>query len=202
MLYMILYTTDLYKGKKWKNVVLKVDLWGWVMVFFIPMSGVRHQNFVPLRGGGSCFFEEPGFHFLRPTPPPVLFDRPLNVFLLTLRLLYRSSSSWSTGNLPLWLFWLVLPKFREKFGTSWENSGVFWKWIPEHDATVVSCHAMVLTRCTCFSLIGWFIFLEFDWLRWTVQFFLNLDTYVVAVVQVSNETIQLIISLDYWMGNS
>ena len=60
-----------------KNVVLKVDLWGWVIFFFSPMSGVGHQNFVPLRGGGSYFFEEPGFHFLRSTPPPVLFDQPL-----------------------------------------------------------------------------------------------------------------------------
>ena len=59
-----------------KNVVLEVELWGWVMFFFSPMSGVGHQNFVPLRGGGSCFFEEPGFHFLQPTPP-VLFDQPL-----------------------------------------------------------------------------------------------------------------------------
>ena len=171
--------------------------------FFHPNVGGASPKFCATTRGWVMFFWGTGvFISSGPTPPPVLFDRPLNVFLLTLRLLYRSSSSWSTGNLPLWLFWLVLPKFREKFGTSWENSGVFWKWIPEHDATVVSCHAMVLTRCTCFSLIGWFIFLEFDWLRWTVQFFLNLDTYVVAVVQVSNETIQLIISLDYWMGNS
>ena len=53
-------------------------------VFFSPKSGVGHQNFVPLRGGGSCFFEEPGFHFLLPTSPPVLFDQPLTIipFLL------------------------------------------------------------------------------------------------------------------------
>ena len=63
-----------------KNVGLEVDLWGWVMFFFSPMSGVGHQNFVPLEGGGLCFFEEPGFHFLRPTPPPPLrFDQPLSL---------------------------------------------------------------------------------------------------------------------------
>ena len=64
-----------------KNVVLEVDLWGWVMFFFSPMSGVGHQNFVPLRGGGSCFFEESGFHFLRPTPL-VLFDQPLIIIII------------------------------------------------------------------------------------------------------------------------
>ena len=64
-----------------KNVVLEVELWGWVMFFFSPMSGVGHQNFMPLRGGGSCFFKEPGFYFLRHTPPPspVLFDQPLMI---------------------------------------------------------------------------------------------------------------------------
>ena len=56
-----------------KNVGLEVDLWGWVMFFFSPMSGMGHQNFVPLRGGGSCFFEEPGFHFLRLTQTPSLY---------------------------------------------------------------------------------------------------------------------------------
>ena len=41
------------------------------------MSEVGHQNFVPLRGGGSCFSEEMAFHFFWPTPP-VLFDQSLN----------------------------------------------------------------------------------------------------------------------------
>ena len=40
-----------------KNVVLKVELWGVGHVFFSIMSGVGHQNFVPLRGVGSCFFQ-------------------------------------------------------------------------------------------------------------------------------------------------
>ena len=60
-----------------KNEGLEVDLWGWVMYFFSPMSGVGHQNFVPLKGGGLCFFEEPGFHFLRPTLPLYFLTSPL-----------------------------------------------------------------------------------------------------------------------------
>ena len=74
---MILYTTDIKRKGDKKNVVLEVELWGWVMFIFCILPGVGQQNFVPLRGvgggGGSCFFEEPGFHFLGPTPPPLYF---------------------------------------------------------------------------------------------------------------------------------
>ena len=64
-----------------KNVVLEVELGGVGHVFFSIMSGVGHQNFVPLRGGGSYFFEEPAFHFLWP-PPLYFLTSPLRRFSL------------------------------------------------------------------------------------------------------------------------
>ena len=47
-------------------------------VFLQPNVGGGSPKFCALEGGGSCFFEKPGFHFLR--PPPVLFDQPLKLF--------------------------------------------------------------------------------------------------------------------------
>ena len=38
-------------------------------------------------GVGHVFFEEPGLHFLRSPPPPVLFDQPLIVIVLVLSFL-------------------------------------------------------------------------------------------------------------------
>ena len=52
-----------------KNAILEVELWEWVIFVFSHLLGVDHQNFVPLKGGGSCFFKEAGLHFLRPTLP-------------------------------------------------------------------------------------------------------------------------------------
>ena len=59
-----------------KNVVLEIELWGWVMLNFQHNVEGGSPKLCATTGGGSCFFEEPGFHFLRPTPP-VLFDQPL-----------------------------------------------------------------------------------------------------------------------------
>ena len=70
-------------------------------VFFSIMSGMGHQDFVPLRGGGSCFFEEPGFHFLWPTPPPVLFDQPLILVTMT----YHKAMTGSVPFCPLMFSW-------------------------------------------------------------------------------------------------
>ena len=88
-------------------------------------------------------------------------------------------------------------RLREKFGNFRENSGFFWKRTTERDATVVSCHAMVLTRYACFAMIGWFIIFSnlIGW-RQTFHFFLffNVDACIVAIVKVSSETIKLIIN--------
>ena len=47
------------------------------MFFFSPVSGVGHQNFVPLREGGSCFFLRNRVFISSGPTPPVLFDQPL-----------------------------------------------------------------------------------------------------------------------------
>ena len=66
-----------YKGKKvLKNVALEVELWGW-SCFFQPNVGGGSPKICATTREWIAFFEEQGFHFLRPTPPPVLFDQPL-----------------------------------------------------------------------------------------------------------------------------
>ena len=118
---MILYTTDITRKRKrsTQSWVMRVGscffqhvgggsskfcatTGGLGHVFFSIMSGVGHQNFVPLQGGGSCFFQHnvgggsskfcattggwvmffwgTGFSFFlaHPPPPPVLFDQSLN----------------------------------------------------------------------------------------------------------------------------
>ena len=93
-----------------------------------------------------------------------VFVLSLNVFLFTFLLFCRSSSStWSIGNLPLWLF-----------------LSIFEKTLPfsEIDSTAramrlsLSCHAIVLTRRLLCSDWLIHIFLEFHWLKKkTIQFF-------------------------------
>ena len=63
-------------------------------VFFSIMSGGGSPKVCATTGGGSCFFEKPGFHFLRPTTPlpplhfltsPLLVTKGDNEHFRTLR---------------------------------------------------------------------------------------------------------------------
>ena len=97
-----------------------------------------------------------------------------------------SSSSCSTGNPWLWLFWLVSLNLRK---LPFSHNG-FWNtmWL--------LCHVMSCWHSTLFCT-DWFIlcFVEIDWLETNYpDFFNNLDTCIVAVVKVSDDTIQLIIN--------
>ena len=56
-----------------KNAILEVELWGWVMFIFSHLLGVGHQNFVPLRGGGSCSFNPRSLEGGGQLDPPSIF---------------------------------------------------------------------------------------------------------------------------------
>ena len=93
-------------------------------------------------------------------------------------------------NLPLWLFWLVSLKFRQKIGNFWKNSDVFWKWTPE-SSQITPAWCRGSSTFALADLLFSRIWLAEDKLY---NFFLNLDTCLVAIVNVSNETSQLVIN--------
>ena len=81
-----------------------------------------------------------------------VFVLSFNGFLFTFFLFCSlSSSSWSTGKLPLWLFWLLSLKFWEIFVNFWENSGVFWKFTPQRERCECRYSA---DADACFAMIG------------------------------------------------
>ena len=75
-----------------------------------------------------------------------------------------------------------------------EKTAIFSQWILKHNVTVVSCHILL----TQYLVLHWLVYSLFCW-NWLARdklsnFFNNLDTCIVAVVKVSDDTIQLIIN--------
>ena len=75
-----------------------------------------------------------------------------------------------------------------------EKTAIFSQWILKHNVTVVSCHVLL----TQYLVLHWLVYSLFCW-NWLAgdklsNFFNNLDTCIVAVVKVSDDTIQLTIN--------
>ena len=104
-----------------------------------------------------------------------VFVLSFNVFLFNLWFFYR----WSTGNFPLWLFWLVWFWFwnSEKDLAIFEKSFLKMDSTVRYNCGVMSHHTAYMD--TCFALIGWSLIFS-NWTCWKqttcIQFFLNLDT--------------------------
>ena len=163
----------------------------------------REQN--NLKTDLDCIIRLGGLHAC---PSRVLFCCQRN-FLIQLFTNWTSMCSCSLFNFPAVQVLLLEAQETFYFGYSgycrWiseEDLSIFEKTLAfsenglhSADVNVVSCHAIKLTRSFALlwladpyffsNLIGW---------KQIIQLFRNLDTFVVSIVNVSNETIQLIIN--------
>ena len=112
--------------------------------FYLFSTDFTSRYFLPRRHSSKIFN-----HAL------VLF----NVFLFTIWILCRSSSSFcTTGNLPSVVTLISLAKIQRKL---WQFLRKLCHFLKMDSGAPCSCHVMsrhCVTRYACFALIGWFLF--------------------------------------------